>query len=129
MQHPTNISLAALPTVTLWNSILEDLQGHIQVCPCEPECRGQTASLNSGGAQCCVGTGLYKWVFRTPSHPVTQNVSCSHVCLERKDSYPFHSLRSIGCSCGHNSSGASTLQPSCVCETISQMSCICNRRA
>jgi hypothetical protein len=114
------------PTVTMWNSILEDLQGHIQVWPCEPTW-GQPASLNRGGAQCHVGTGLYAWVFRKPSHPATQHVSCTHLRLGRKGCNFFHSLRSIGCSCGHDSGGARTLPPSCVCETRSQRSHLCNR--
>ena len=112
------------PTETLWNSILEDLQGHIQVWPCEPGWRRQPASLNRG-----VGTGLYEGVFRKSSHPVTQQVSCTHLCLVRKGSNLFHSLRSSGCSCGHDSGGASTLPPSHACETRSQRSHLCNRGA
>jgi len=100
-----------------------------QVWPCEPGWRGQPASLNRGGAQCSVGTGLYERVFRKPSQPMTQHVFCTHLCLGEKGSNLFHSLRSIGCYCGHNSGGARSLPPSCVHETRSQRSHLCNRGA
>lgn len=116
-------------TVTLWNSILEDPQGHIQVRPCEPVWRGQPASLNRGGAHCSVGMGLYERVFRKPSQPKTQHVFCTHFCLGRKGSNLFHSLRSIGCYCGYDSGGARSLPPSCVRETRSQMYHLRNRGA
>jgi hypothetical protein len=118
-----------LPTVTLWNSILEDPQGHIQVWPCEPGWTAHPASLNRGGARCSVGTGLYEWVFRKPSQPATQHVSCTHLCLRRKGSNVFRSLTSIGCSCGHDAGGARSLPSSCVRDTRSQRSHLCNRGA